>query len=416
MNRRTFLSTAAAAFLPPKLPTNIILILADDLGWAELGCYGNRFNETPHLDRLAREGVRFTDAYSAAPVCTPTRVSLMTGEHPAKVGITDYLRADDPKFLSPDIPSIARKLSKNGYRSALIGKWHLMGDYSKRKGDPKLHGFDEVICSESKYIAGGDYFHPYFFMPEVAARTEGEYLTDRLNHEAVDFISRNKENPFFLYLAHYSTHTRLAGKPALAPKYAAKAGAGKTRNNPELAAMLESIDDGVGLITETVRKLGIAGRTAIVFVSDNGGEDRVTSNAPLRAGKSTVYEGGIRVPMIIRAPGFGRAGKTDSVPVTTTDLHHMLLGFAGAQPAPRLDAERPIYWHYPLDKPHFLGGRSAGAVRQGRWKLIDFYDTGESELYDLRADLGETHNLANEQPARAAKMKAMLAEWRSRTI
>ncbi|MDX1985034.1 MAG: sulfatase-like hydrolase/transferase, partial [Bryobacteraceae bacterium] len=165
MNRRTFLGTAAAAFLPPKPPANIVLILADDLGWAEPGCYGNRFNETPNLDRLAAEGVRFTDAYAAAPVCSPTRVSLMTGRHPAEVGITDFLRADDTKFLSPDLPTIGKKLSRAGYRTGLIGKWHLMGDYARRKGDPKLHGFDEVICSETKYIAGGDYFHPYFFMP-----------------------------------------------------------------------------------------------------------------------------------------------------------------------------------------------------------------------------------------------------------
>ncbi|MDX1980492.1 MAG: sulfatase-like hydrolase/transferase, partial [Bryobacteraceae bacterium] len=293
-----------------------------------------------------------------------------------------------------------------------IGKWHLMGDYARRKGDPKLHGFDEVICSETKYIAGGDYFHPYFFMPGLAPLNEGEYLTDRLNQEAAGFITRNKDNPFFLYLAHYSPHTRLAGKPGLVEKYAKKPGAGKTRNNPELAAMLESIDDGVGLIMRTVEQLGIADHTAIIFVSDNGGEDRVTSNAPLRAGKSTLYEGGIRVPMIIRAPGFGRAGTTDSRPLTTTDLHMMCVQMAGQGRAPRLSDERPIFWHYPLEKPHFLGGRSAGAVRQGRWKLIEFYDTGESELYDLRADIGETRNLVKDRPAEAAKLKSMLTSWR----
>ncbi len=199
-------------------PPNIVFIMADDLGWRELGCYGNTFNETPHLDRLAKEGLRFTRSYSAAPVCSPTRAALMTGQHPARVGITDYLEKDDDHFLSPDYITLNERLKTAGYVSGLIGKWHLTGDYDRRRGEPNLHGWDEVIASETRYIAGGAYFHPYFFMPGLPAREPNEYLTDRLSQEAVDFITRHKDQPFFLYLSHYAPHTKLAGKPELVRK------------------------------------------------------------------------------------------------------------------------------------------------------------------------------------------------------
>lgn len=427
MRRREFLASWAAAGARPHA-TNIVMILADDLGWAEPGCYGNRFNETPQLDRLAARGVRFTTAYAAAPVCSPTRASLMTGLAPARVGITDYLRADDKRYLSPERPTIAKTLKAAGYRTGLIGKWHLMGDYRQRKGDPKLHGFDEVICSESRYIGPGDYFHPYAHMPEVEARRPDEYLTDRLNQEAVDFIRRNRQRPFFLYLSHYAPHTRLAGKPALVSKYAARPGAGKNRNNPELAAMIESIDEGVGMIVGALEELGLVGRTAVVFLSDNGGDPQVTSNAPLRGAKSMLYEGGIRVPLIVAAPGFGKAGSVCETPVSTNDLYPTFLEMAGLKPQPgqRLDGAsltgalreervfrtRALYWHYPLEKPHFLGGRSAGAIRQGDYKLIEFFDDGTSELYNLRKDPGETTDLAGTEPARAAELRQALARWR----
>ncbi len=409
--------------------TNIILILADDLGWAELGCSGNRFNETPHLDQLAVRGVRFTTAYAAAPVCSATRASVMTGLDPARVGITDYLRGDDVKYLSTERPTIAKALAAGGYRTGLIGKWHLMGDYRQRKGDPRLHGFDDVTCSESKYIGPGDYFHPYAHMPEVEARRPGEYLTDRLNQEAVDFIRRHRERPFFLYLCHYAPHTRLACKPDLVAKYAAKPGAAKKRNNPELAAMLESIDEGAGMIAAALDELGLAGRTAVVFLSDNGGDPEVTSNAPLRGAKSMLYEGGIRVPLIVAAPGFGKAGSVCEAPVSTNDLYPTFLEMAGAKPRPgqsldgasllgalrgdRVFRTRALHWHYPLEKPHFLGGRSSGAIRQGDFKLIEFFDDGTSELYYLKTDPGEATNLAGKEPARAAELRRALARWRS---
>jgi len=410
-------------------PPNIILILVDDLGWAELGCYGNTFNETPNLDRLASQGMRFTQAYAAAPVCSPTRASVMTGQYPARVGITDYLRADDAKHLSPEEHvSIAKALRAQGYATGLIGKWHLMGDYATRKGDPKLHGFDEVVCSETQYIGGGDYFHPYQHLPGVPARMENEYLTDRLSLEAMDFITRHKGEPFFLYLSYYSVHTRLAAKQDLIEKYKQKPGAGKQRNNPELAAMIESIDDGVGQIAAALTQCGIAENTVVVFMSDNGGDPKVTSNAPLRGVKSQLYEGGIREPMIVSWPAHVTPGSTCDVPVSTVDFYPTLLEMAGAAPKAEqtMDGENlvplltgmgtlerdALFWHYPIAKPHFLGGRSSGAIRKGDLKLIEFYDTGEVELYDLAKDLGETINLASKLPEEAKELRQGLDDWR----
>ncbi len=409
---------------------NIILIFIDDLGWAELGCYGNRFNETPNIDQLAAGGTRFTDAYSAAPVCSPTRASLMTGQYPPRVGITDYLRADDEKHLSPEQETFVSPMKSRGYKTGLIGKWHLMGDYGKKRGAPSRHGFDEVICSETGYIAGGKYFHPYFFMKGVEAREEGEYLTDRLSVEAVDFISRHKREPFFLFLSHYAVHTRLAAKRDKINKYKGKLGAGKRKNHPVLAAMIESIDEGVGQILDKLDRLGIADDTVVIFTSDNGGEHRVTSNAPLRGGKSQLYEGGIRVPLIVRWPGKAGRGRVCKVPVNTVDLCPTFLDLAGATREDRhaIDGESlvpllkgrqdlkrdALYWHYPLAKPHFLGGRSSGAIRKGDYKLIAFYETGQTELYNLKADPGERQDLTPTMPGRVLELRKLLEKWRDK--
>lgn len=408
---------------------NIVYIMADDLGRAELGSYGNRFNHTPALDALARRGIRFVQAYAPAPVCSPTRVALMTGLHPARVGITDYLDVKDDKFLSPDYLTLNEQLGKAGYHTGLIGKWHLTGDYDKKRGAPDMHGWNEVIGSETRYIAGGAYYHPYFFMPGLAARSENEYLTDRLNTEAVDFIRRNKDKRFFLYLSHYSVHTKLKGKPEKLARYQNRPDAGTDRNNPELAAMLESIDEGVGRIVAELRRLGLEKNTLIIFTSDNGGETKVTSNAPLRGGKSQLYEGGIRVPLIACWPGAIKAGTTTDTPVSTLDVFPTFSELAG-QPAAERGADenasflpvlsgkggiapRNLYWHYPLQKPHFLGGRSAGAIRSGDFKLIEFFDTGSVELYDLKNDISEQTDLAAGQPQKVAELKAKLAEWRN---
>ncbi len=416
---------------------NIIFILADDLGWAELGCYGNEFNETPNLDKLAREGMRFTEAYAAAPVCSPYRAALMTGQYPARVGITDYLRPNDAKHLSTDYVTIAEMLGRAGYATGIIGKWHLTGyaNHGAKEIGPDLHGFDEVIVSENRGIGGGSYFHPYHFNREIKKRLPGrEYLVDRCNLEAVEFIERHKDGPFFLYLSHYAVHTRLSGKDELVAKYEKKPGAGKgnraRRNNPHLAAQLESIDEGVGMIMDKLDELSLANNTLLIFTGDNGGEDRVTSNAPLRAGKSTLYEGGIREPLLVRRPGVVKPGSVCSTPTSNIDFYPTFLQLAGCRmdqsqhfdgvsilpllKNPKAELGRDtFYWHYPLEKPHFLGGRSAGAIRQGNFKLIEFFDNGQVELYNLADDISEEHNLAAELPDKVTELQKRSAKWRA---
>ncbi len=414
---------------------NIIFVLADDLGWAELGCYGNTFNETPNLDRLAAQGVRFTDAYAAAPVCSPFRAALMTGQYPARIGITDYLRPNDKKHLSRRHTTIAEALKNAGYATGIIGKWHLTGytNHGAQEFPPAVHGFDETIVSENRGIGGGSYFHPYHFNRETKKRLPGrEYLVDRCNLEAVEFIDRHKDEPFFLFLSHYAVHTRLDGKPELVSQFAQKPGAGKgpkaSRNNPHLAAQLKSIDEGVGMIMKKLDELGLADDTVLVFASDNGGENRVTSNAPLRAGKSTLYEGGIRVPLIVRYPRFVPADTVCKTPTSNIDLYPTFCELAGVKPKlhhidgasitlllhnPKSRLNRDtFYWHYPLAKPHFLGGRSSGAIRKGNWKLIEFFDTSEKELYNLEDDIGEKNNLANENPEKVRRLQELLRSWR----
>lgn len=436
--RRTFLKTLAAASAAVLLPRaaraattrkpNIVLVLTDDLGWAELGCCGNTFNETPNIDVLARQGMRFTNAYTAAPVCSPTRASIMTGQYPLRVGISDYLRADDPNHLHPEEHvALAEALADAGYATGMAGKWHLMGDYAKRRGEPALHGFQECMCSESSYIGGGDYFHPYKHMAEVLARLEGEYLPDRLAEEAVDFIDRHKDEPFFFYLSYYSVHTRLDAPKEDAERFRNRPGCNPKVNNAVLAAMLQHIDTGVGKIMKALDKHGIAGNTVLVFMSDNGGEHNVTSNAPLRGAKSMLYEGGVRVPFIVRWPGKTPEGSVNDTPVCSIDFYPTFLDAAGA-PLPseqKLDgvslvpeltengsiAERALYWHYPLEKPHFLGGRSAGSMRTGDLKFIEYYDTGELELYDLSKDIGETTNLAETMPEKVEALQAQHRAW-----
>ena len=439
---------------------NIIHIMTDDLGYGELGCYGNDFHETPHLDALAANGLRFTSAHSAAPVCSPSRAALLTGQHPARVGLLDYLRPDDPP-LSTVHDSLAKVLKRQGYATALIGKWHLSG--YKHHGAPVEirptdHGFDQELCNEIKGVGNGANFYPYVFRQQPISwtniteqRLPNEYLTDRMNLEACDFIDRNKDQPFFLYLAHFAPHTILNGKPELVEKYRRKRKPGPvTRkrcylcedegmetgeghhwskpDNPHLAAMTESIDDGVGMIVAKLRELGLLDNTIIVFTSDHGGETSITTNGPLRAGKSTLYEGGIRVPLIVSWPAQIKPGECHE-PVTTVDFFPTYLEATGAQSDQYLDGQsmipllkgkspgkREFFWHYPLEKPHFLGGRSSGAIRSGDWKLIEFFDSNELELYNLADDLGEARNLAETEGDIATRLADRLKEWREEIL
>ncbi|MHC4153557.1 MAG: sulfatase [Planctomycetota bacterium] len=419
-----------------KRKPNIVFILADDLGWAELGCYGNRFNETPNIDRLAAKGMRFTQAYASAPVCSPYRASLMTGQYPARVGMTNYLQPDDANHLSTDYTTIAEMLKSAGYATGIIGKWHLTGYASSgvEEFPPAMHGFDESIVSENRGIGGGSYFHPYHFNPDIARRLpDREFLTDRQNLEAVEFIERHHSHPFFLYLSHYAVHTRLVGKPELVEKYSQGPDAGKgkkaPRNNVHLAAQLESIDEGVGMIMERLEQLGLAENTIVVFTSDNGGESRVTTNAPLREGKSTLYEGGIRVPLIIGWPERIKARSVCNTPTSNVDFYPTFTQLTGAEIetthktdgvsiAPLLKnpnaslARDTLYWHYPLARPHFLGGRSSGAIRKGSWKLIEFFDDDHLELYNLADDIGEKNNLGEKMPGKTRELHQLLQDWR----
>ena len=449
---------------------NVVFVLADDLGWAELACYGNSFNETPHLDKLAEQGLRFTHAYAAAPVCSPYRAALLTGQHPARVGILDYLRPNSSNALPVSQVTLPKLLKRNGYATGMVGKWHLTGyKYQDAQFEvrPTDHGFDWHLGSEIKGVGNGANFWPYVFRTQpirwldLPSNRMGrdEYLTDRLNLEAVEFVERNKDKPFFLYLSHYAPHTILNGRPDLVTKYIKKHPPGPsgrkncylcqdaglkvegcthwaTSHNPHLAAMLESIDDGIGLLAQKLDELGLAENTIFIFSSDNGGETNVTSNAPLRGGKSQLYEGGIRVPLILRWPdGKIPAGKTCNQPVVNHDFYPTFLEAAGIKPDPaqKMDGvstlatwrnpksppkRKAIHWHYPLDKPHFLGGVSSGAIREGSWKLIEYFDPARPrkfELFNLAEDPSEKKDLASSEPRRVEELHGRLISWRERT-
>jgi arylsulfatase A-like enzyme len=428
-------AVCAAAAAPPKV--NIVFILIDDLGWADVGCFGSKYYETPNIDRLAAQGMRFTDAYAACPVCSPTRASIMTGKYPARLHLTDWIpgEGDSPshalrvpqwtQFLPLAEVTVAGALRSAGYATASIGKWHLGGPAYY----PEHHGFDLNVAGTS---AGqpASYFWPYEGKSHTvaglkAAGREGEYLTDRLTGEAEKFVAANKGRPFFLYFAHYAVHMPLQAKPAVLAKYRAKPPCGG-QNNPTYAAMIESVDDSVGRIQHALQSLGIDRRTLIVFMSDNGGLwPMSTSNAPLRAGKGYPYEGGIREPLIVKWPGTTRPGATCGVPVSSVDFFPTLLEIAGVKRPADIDGRslvpllkqtgpverKALYWHYP----HYWGGnrvRPFGAVRAGDWKLIEFYEDMRVELYNLRDDVGETRDLAQDKPAKAAEMRELLRTWR----
>lgn len=411
--------TAAAAEQP-----NVILILADDLGWADLPCYGNKFNQAPHLDRLAGEGVRFTQFY-AGPVCSPTRANIQSGQNQARLGITQHIpghRRPLARLIDPAVPlqmpleieTIAERLSGAGYATGYFGKWHLGGDgYG-----PADQGWTTVLELRG-HTAGS-----------AAAGTQRR-TADLLTEKAVEFIEANRQRPFLLQVSHIAVHIPLSTRPELLEKHQARPAAADYPSRPEYAALLEELDESVGGIVEAVDRLGLAERTLIVFVSDNGGLEHqqdgvvVTSNRPLRGEKGTLYEGGIRVPCIARWPGTIPRGAVCGAAVSTTDLYPTLLELGGAQPPPGqpLDgaslagllrdpaaaaARDTMYWHLP----HYHHSTPASAIRRGDWKLIEFFEDGAVELYHLGDDPGEQRNLAAEQPQRAGELRGLLAAWR----
>jgi arylsulfatase A-like enzyme len=437
-------ANAAAARAP-----NIVFILADDLGWADLGCYGSTFHETPELDRLARLGMRFTQAYAAAPLCSPTRASFLTGRHPARLHLTTYLpgRPDSPlqKLLQPTInqqlslreTTLAEALKPLGYVSAHIGKWHLGG-----KGfGPEDQGFALNLAGTDGGSPPGPGGYFRFQTPTLKADDDAEYLTDRLTTEAERFIENNRDKPFFLYLCHFAVHIPLQAKPDLIAKYQAKRKApwqddpkkAPAQDNPVYAAVLESLDQGVGRVMRKLDELGLADDTLLVFMSDNGGlavregpDTPATSNAPLRGAKGQLYEGGIRVPLIVRWPGRIKAGAVCDVPVSSADWFPTLLRVAGSKPEPGIPLDGidilpvlqgtavrnrdTLFWHLP----HYSnqGGRPSGAIRRGNLKLIEHYEDGRLELFDLAKDVSEKNDLSAAMPEQARELRRLLAEWR----
>ncbi len=412
---------------------NIIFILVDDMGWTDLGCQGSKFYETPNIDRLAREGMRFTQAYAACTVCSPTRAALMSGKYPARLHLTDWIAGHvrpKAKLKVPDwrmhLPleelTIAEALKESGYATVSIGKWHLGG----REFYPDRQGFDLNVggCDKGQPPS---YFSPYG-IPTLADGPKGEFLSDRLTDETLKFIEQNKTRPFFVYLPHYAVHTPLMGKAEVIAKYASKADPKNPQRNAKYAALVESVDDSVGRILRKLDELKLTENTIVFFTSDNGGLvlNNVTSNLPLRAGKGSVYEGGVRVPLFIKWPGVTKAGSVCDAPVITPDYYPTMLDMAGLKPAKQqtVDGESlvpllrqsgklsrsAIYWHYPHYHPG--GATPYGAIRQGDWKLIEFYEDDHVELYNLEDDLGEKTNLATKLPDQAKQLREKLHAWR----
>ena len=413
----TLRSAPAAADDPPP---NIVFVFADDLGVNDLGCYGRREHRTPHLDQLASEGMRCTSAYAAQPICSPSRAAVMTGKCPARLNLTNYLRgrADTPsqKLLQPRIEgflpleevTLAELLKQAGYATGLFGKWHLGGP----EHSPERQGFDVV---ESL---------PMNTPPSGEEGGKGEFA---ITAAAEKFIEANRDRPFFCYVPHNNPHIPLAASPDLVEK-------NREAFNPTYAAMIETLDRAIGRLLSKIESLGLTDRTIVVFTSDNGGLHVLespgtpsTRNAPFRAGKGYLYEGGLRVPLIVRWPKVIPAGRVSDTPVVLTDLVPTLLEAAGIDPKKTvgpLDGvsllglfrgdelpPRRLFWHFPNYTNQ--GGRPAGAIRDGPWKLVEQFEDGSLELYDLAADIGETRNIAAADPGRAESMLAELKAWRA---
>ncbi len=428
-------ATVASAAAPSPDSPNIILILADDLGWTDLGCFGSDLYETPHIDRLAREGMRFTQAYAACPVCSPTRAAMLTGLYPARLHVTNWIPGRTPpnpklnipgwtQYLPLETVTLAERFREAGYLTASIGKWHLGGEAYY----PEKHGFDINIAGSHDGHPKNGYFAPYKIktLPEGPA---GEYLTDRIGAEAVRFVEENRGRRFFLYLPHFAVHTPIQAHEEITRKYEKKIKPGMRHANAKYAAMLESMDATVGALRAALTKHGLAENTVIIFTSDNGGLVPQTSNAPLRLGKATAYEGGVRVPLIIHWPGRTKPGSESDTPSVSTDIFPTLLEIAGLPAvdgqggdgvslAPELlgagkISREAIYWHYPHYQLYQENGATPfGAIRSGDYRLVEFYDDMRVELYNLRDDIGETRDLARSEPAIAAKLRARLHAWR----
>ena len=441
----------------PKKP-NFVIFLVDDLGWRDGGVFGSDLYETPHIDQLAADGMHFRTGYAACTVCSPTRAALMTGKYPARTHVTDWIRGHQRPFAKLSVPdwtmklearhrTIAEALGDAGYRTASIGKWHLMptGDEDMGEYFPDRHGFDVNIGGNQRGHPGS-YFHPYEHStregrgigPIPPGGAEGDYLTDRLSAEAAKLIEGFGSDPFFLYFPFYSVHTPIQAKDEDIEHYRARVKLGMVHADPTYAAMVTSVDRGVGLVRAKLEAMGIADNTVIIFTGDNGGLDRdgaPTENAPVREGKGSAYEGGVRTPAVVYWPGVTPAGAFSDEPVITMDFYSTILEIADVQgtagesdlqddgeeidgvslvpvlrdPAAQLGREA-LYWHYP--HYHKQGATPYSAIRVGDWRLVEFFEDGRAELYNLKEDVGESSDLAARMPDKAAELKTMLSAWR----
>jgi arylsulfatase A-like enzyme len=436
-------SPLGAADRPSK--PNLVFILADDLGYTDLACYGSKYYETPNIDRLAAQGLKFTDGYTCGPNCQPTRAALMSGQYGPRTGVYTVgsierfnwrsrpLRpVDNVQQLPRDKVTVAQSLKVKGYATAIFGKWHLGQDADHH---PSRRGFDEAIVSMGKHFN-------FKTSPEVSY-PPGTYLADFLTDKSVDFIRRHKDQPFFLFLSHFAVHAPHEAKKELIARFKPKPPAGGHRD-PTYAAMIASVDESVGRVLAVLDELKLADNTLVIFSSDNGGvggyareglkrSGGITDNAPLRGGKGMLYEGGIRVPYVFRWPGRIPPGTVCDQPINSVDLYPTLLELAGATPPANYPLDgvsyvrlltsggqaplgrEAVYWHFP----GYLGAGAgswrttpAGAIRAGDWKLLEFFEDGRRELYNLRDDIGEKQNLAAQMPDKVKELHAKLVAWR----
>ena len=417
-----------------KKPLNIVFILSDDQGWNQVGYHGKTdFYETPNIDRIAKEGMHFTNAYSAATICSPARASIMTGKNPARLHLTDYI----PGGLYPYAPLIGpamepylpmeekllpQYLQEMGYATGHFGKWHLytdrLFDEPGRFFDPQYRGFDDVLLNAKPEADHDPYDDPHHV----------EAITQR----SLQFLEQNKDNPFFLYVSHHVIHRPLIETPDLIDKYQNKPGSDNPVNNPIMGAMVERMDEGIGRILEKIEELGLTENTVVIFFSDNGGLESLQSQDPLRGGKAMVFEGGIRVPFCIRWPDVIKPGSINTTPIISDDFFPTILEIVGYSPdmlerdgrnliplfegTNELDRDA-LYWHYP--HYHHQGYQPSGAIRMGDYKLIEWYEAtlwgrpNQISLYNVAEDIGESKDLSRDMPQLAVKMRLKLHNWRS---
>lgn len=434
---------------------NIVVLLVDDWGWSDAGCLGSDLYKTPNIDALANDGMRFTTSYAACTVCSPTRAAMLTGQYPGRTHVTDWIRGHnrpDAKLLPPEWTmklearhtTLAEALRAEGYRTATVGKWHLepTGEADEDDYIPEKHGF-EINVAGNEWGQPPSYHYPYrregsdrTLGPMPPGGEEGEFLTDRLTDEALKIVEGWADEPFFLYLPYYTVHTPIEALDADAAPFEARIKEGMTHTDAKYAGMLAALDRSVGRIRARLEELGIADNTVILLTGDNGGLDRhdtgrPTENRPLRDGKGSAYEGGVRVPAIVHWPGVTRAGSISDEPIITIDYYPTVLDIVGIDgdvehnslvdgvsltgvlrdPSETL-ARAELYWHYP--HYHSMGATPYSAIRDGDYRLVEFYEDGRAELYNLAADIGEENDLAADMPEKVSELTAKLNAWRER--